>query len=210
MRTIIIALKAFLFFTILTGIIYPLFITGISQILFPEKSNGSLIIKENSIIGSRLIGQQFDSKSYFASRPSAISYNTMPSGGSNLGLSNSKLLSIVRSLESQFLTLNQLDSASLIPSEMLFASASGLDPHISPEAARLQVKRICETREFTDDEEKSVIRLINELTESPQFLCLGQERINVLLLNIGLDRIDNNNADEISENKQKMSVTLHD
>lgn len=192
MRTFITALKTFLLFTVLTGIIYPFFITGVSQLLFPEKSNGSLIIRQNRIIGSKLIGQKFDSIAYFSSRPSSVSYNPLPSGGSNLGISSSKLLSIVNSRKSQFVSVNHIDSTILIPSEMLFASASGLDPHISREAAILQVNRICYVRKFDDSKRQLLLGLIGELTEAPQFFCLGEERINVLVLNIGLDKLDQN------------------
>ena len=107
MKTLIISLKIFLFFTILTGIIYPLFVTGIAQLVFPGKANGSMIVKDNKVIGSELIGQQFDSSIYFSSRPSAISYNPLPSGGSNYGLTNAKLKHSVDSLTKQFIAYNQ-------------------------------------------------------------------------------------------------------
>lgn len=189
MKTIIISFKIFLFFTILTGIIYPLFITGIAQILFPVQANGSLIFKENKIIGSELIGQQFDSIVYFTSRPSAVSYNPLPSSGSNFGPTNAKLDSLVTERKKQFIRFNQLDSLTNIPSEMLFASASGLDPHISPEAAMLQVDRIAKARNFDNELKQEMIRTIENLTENSQFLWLGQERINVFLLNLETDKI---------------------
>jgi potassium-transporting ATPase KdpC subunit len=108
MKTLIISLKIFLFFTILTGIIYPLFITGIAQIIFPSKANGSIIIKNNKLVGSKLIGQQFDSTIYFSSRPSAISYNPLPSGGSNYGLTNVNLKKLVTERKHKFIAFNQL------------------------------------------------------------------------------------------------------
>ena len=171
---------------------YPLFITGIAQILFPFKANGSLIVKENITIGSELIGQQFDSTIYFTSRPSAISYNPLPSGGSNYGLTNAKLKIQVDQRKKQFYAFNQVDSLTEIPSEMLFASASGLDPHISPKAALLQVKRIVKARNFDNGQEQKVIESIKNLTQAPQFSCLGEERINVLLLNLELHKLDVN------------------
>jgi potassium-transporting ATPase KdpC subunit len=189
MKTIIISLKIFLFFTILTGIIYPFFITGIAQILFPEKANGSFITINNKKVGSRLIGQQFDSTIYFSSRPSAISYNPLPSGGTNYGLTNIKLKKNVDSLKKQFIAFNQLDSLTIIPSEMLFASASGLDPHISPEAALLQVDRIAKARNFSAFQKQKLVQCVNEHIESPQFLLLGEKRINLLLLNLEIDKI---------------------
>ncbi len=189
MKTFMISIKIFIFFTFLTGIIYPLFVTGIAQFLFPVKANGSLVFKENKVIGSELIGQQFDSPAYFYSRPSAISYNPLPSGGSNFGLTNAKLINLVKKRRNRFISLNKLDSLAVIPSEMLFASASGLDPHISPAAAYLQVNRIVIYRGYTAEQKKDVIKLINNLTEEPQFHLFGQERINVFLLNLGLDKI---------------------
>jgi len=189
MKTLFISLKIFLFFTVLTGIIYPLFVTGIAQLAFPSKANGSLIVKNNKIIGSELIGQKFDSIIYFSSRPSAVSYNPLPSGGSNFGLTNAKLKHSVDSLKKQFIAFNQLDSTTVVPSEMLFASASGLDPHISPKAALLQVERISKVRHFDDHQKQLVLQRIKEQSEMPQFTCLGEDRINVLLLNLKLDAI---------------------
>jgi K+-transporting ATPase ATPase C chain len=192
MKTIIISLKIFLFFTILTGIIYPLLITGIAQVVFPAKANGSLIVKDNQVIGSELIGQKFDTSIYFMSRPSAVSYNPLPSGGSNYGLTNLKLKNLVAERKKQFIVFNQLDSLTVIPSEMLFASASGLDPHISPEAALLQVERIVKARHLDSNREQKLLQRIKDLTELPQFLCLGEDRINVLILNLELNKLDQN------------------
>lgn len=189
MKTIIISLKIFLFFTILTGIVYPLLITGIAQVMFPSKANGSLIVKDNITIGSKLIGQKFDSTIFFTSRPSSVSYNPLPSGGSNYGLTNVKLKNLVTERKKQFIAFNQLDSLTIIPSEMLFASASGLDPHISPEAALLQVARIAKARHFDNNQTEKLFKRIKDLTEKPQFLFLGEDRINVFLLNLSLDKI---------------------
>ena len=189
MKTLFISLKIFLFFTILTGVVYPLLVTGIAQLTFPAKANGSLIVRDNKTIGSELIGQQFDSTIYFSSRPSAVSYNPLPSGGSNYGLTNVKLKNQVTVRKHQFITFNQLDSLTVIPSEMLFASASGLDPHISPQAALLQVERIAKVQNFDNGQTQRLFKLINELSEMPTFMFLGGERINVLLLNLKLDEI---------------------
>jgi len=189
MKTLIISLKIFLFFTILTGIIYPLLVTGIAQVVFPAKANGSLIVRGNKTIGSELIGQQFNSPIYFSSCPSAVSYNPLPSGGSNYGLTNMKLKKFVDSCKTQFLAFNQLNNLPVIPSEMLFASASGLDPHVSPQAALLQVDRIAKARSFNTLQKQKLFLCIQDLTEAPQFLCLGEERINILLLNLATDKI---------------------
>jgi potassium-transporting ATPase KdpC subunit len=189
MRSLIISIKIFLFLTFLTGLVYPLFVTGIAQIAFPAKANGSLIVKGNKTIGSELIGQQFDSIVYFSSRPSAISYNPLPSGGSNWGLTNVKLKDLVIERKKQFDAFNQLDSLTTVPSEMLFASASGLDPHISPEAALLQAERIAKYRNFNNDQKQKLLQCIKSLTESPQYSLFGEQRINVLLLNLETDKI---------------------
>ena len=189
MKTLIISIKIFLFLTVLTGIIYPLLITGIAQAVFPNKANGSLITKDNRIIGSELIGQKFDTLIYFSSRPSAIDYNPMPSGGSNYALTNEKLKQQVMARKQHFIMVNKLDSLATIPSEMLFASGSGLDPHISPQAALLQVERISKARNFSPLQKQNLLQLISGLTEHPQYFCFGEERINVLLLNLSLDKI---------------------
>ena len=192
MKIILISLKIFLFFTILTGIIYPLFVTGIAQVIFPVKANGSLIEFENRITGSKFIGQQFDSAKYFTSRPSAVSYNPLPSGGSNYGLTNVKLKYLVAERRIHFIAFNQLDSLTDVPSEMLFASASGLDPHISQKAALLQVDRVAQAHKFNPVQKQYLIQSIKDLTEQPQFLFLGEERVNVLILNLKLHNMDQN------------------
>ena len=194
MKTLIISIKIFFFFTVLTGIIYPLLVTGIAQLAFPSKANGSLIVRNNKTIGSELIGQQFDSTIYFTSRPSAVSYNPLPSGGSNYGLTNLKLKNLVAERKHQFINFNQLDSLAAIPSEMLFASASGLDPHISPKAALLQVERISRVRNLDNIQKQKLLQCINELSEKPTFMFLGEERINVLNLNLELDKLNGNNT----------------
>ena len=190
MKSFVIALRIFLFFTILTGLIYPLLVTGIAQLMFPSESNGSIIYRDNTPVGSALIGQSFDSSAiYFTSRPSVISYNPIPSGGSNYGLTSRKLKEQFDRRKQEFITANMLSPQAEIPPEMLFASGSGLDPHISPEAAMLQVDRVSKARNFSDEQKIRLKNRIAQLTEPPQFLCLGQKRINVLLLNLETDKI---------------------
>jgi len=193
---IMIALKIFILFSVLLGGIYPLVITGIAQLVFPEKANGSLIVVDNKAVGSKLIGQNFSSDIYFSSRPSAIDYNTLPSGGSNLGLTSEKLKQEVTDRKLQFVKANRLAENEPIPSEMLFASASGLDPHISPNAAILQVERIENARKLNSTQKQQLFQAINQLTEEPQFLFLGEARINVLQLNLELDKIDVNHINK--------------
>ncbi len=192
-----IALKFLLVMTILTGIIYPLLMTGIAQICFPSKSNGSLIINDGKIIGSELIGQKFDRSVYFSSRPSAISYNPIPSGASNYGPTSDTLKKQVSARRLSFAKMNSIADALTIPNEMIFASGSGLDPHISPEAALMQVGRIVRTRHLDNNQKEEILKKISDMTESPQFLFLGEPRINVLLLNMALDKIEN----ELPDNK---------
>lgn len=181
---IIISLKMLLMMTVLTGIIYPLFITGLAQLVFPAKANGSLILKNDTIIGSGLIGQQFTSDRYFWPRPSAIDYNPLPSGGTNFGMTSQTLKTKTETEIQSFLQRNYLPENTEIPNEMIFASASGLDPHISVQAARLQTKRIAKAR---NEDEGLILRLVDRFVEERQCFILGQERVNVLLLNLELD-----------------------
>ncbi len=185
---IIIALKFLFAMMVLTGIAYPLVMTGLAQLSFPAKANGSLILKDGKVIGSRLIGQKFDSTIYFWSRPSAIGYNPIPSGGSNFGPTSDTLSKLVIARRLQFSKTNSID-ISAVPKEMIFASASGLDPHISPEAASMQVNRIASARHFNDSQKAELLKTIKNLTEPRQLEFLGERRINVLLLNIALDKI---------------------
>ena len=189
MKTLVISLRIFFFFTLLTGIAYPLLVTGIVQTLVPAKANGSIIISGNNMTGSLLIGQQFDSARYFSSRPSAVAYNPLPSGGSNFGLTSEKLRTMVADRKKAFIALNHLDRLADVPAEMLFSSASGLDPHISPRAALMQADRISEIRRFTGVQRNKLLQCISQLTENPQYFCFGEERINVLLLNLEIDKI---------------------
>jgi potassium-transporting ATPase KdpC subunit len=185
----LIALKILGIMTILTGVLYPLLMTGIAQVVFPVKASGSLVWKDGSISGSALIGQQFDSSIYFWSRPSAVDYNPVPSGGSNSGPSSEKLKKLVTERRAIFKEKNFITDSTAVPKEMIFASASGLDPHISPEAALLQVERVAASRNFTDAQNEQLIQLIHNKTEGPQFSLLGERRINVFELNLDLDKI---------------------
>ncbi len=185
----IIALKFLAVMTVLTGIIYPLIMTGIAQAGFPSKSNGSLILKDGKVIGSELIGQKFDSTIYFWSRPSAIGYNPIPSSGSNYGPTSDTLRKQVNARRISFASANSLTDALSVPKEMVFASGSGLDPHISPEAALMQVERVVNARHFDNTKKEILLKKINDLTEQPQYLLFGERRVNVLMLNLELDKI---------------------
>ena len=185
----IIALKFLLVMTVLTGIVYPLFMTGVAQLTFPSKANGSLVMKDGKIAGSELIGQKFDSSIYFWSRPSAIDYNPIPSGASNLGPTSDKLKKQVVERRKLFAAKNSIADTSAIPKEMIFASASGLDPHISPEAVLLQLKRVTIARNLNETQKQKVQQLIKNKTEEPQYFLFGEQRINVFELNLALDNI---------------------
>jgi potassium-transporting ATPase KdpC subunit len=185
----IIALKFLLAMTILTGILYPLLMTGVAQLTFPSKANGSLITRDGKISGSALIGQKFDSSVYFWSRPSAIGYNPIPSGASNYGPTSDTLKKLVNARRSYFAKMNSIRDPMNVPKEMIFASGSGLDPHISQEAALMQVERVAGARHFNNSQKEKLLMEIKNLAESPQFLFLGEERLNVLILNIELDKI---------------------
>ncbi len=189
MKTLFTSLRIFLFFTILTGLLYPLFVTGIAQSIFPYKANGSLVVNNGKMAGSALIGQKFYSAKYFSSRPSATDYNTISSGGSNLALNNKELILSVESRKKSFLELNNLNRDITVPSEMLFSSASGLDPHISYRSALLQAERVAKARNYSLRQKLHLLQLINKQRERSQYLLLGEDRVNVFLLNLKIDAI---------------------
>jgi K+-transporting ATPase ATPase C chain len=187
LKQIVLSIKVLISFTLITGIIYPLFITLVAQVFFYEKANGSLYIENEIVRGSFLLGQKFTDSIYFHSRPSVINYNPMPSGASNLGLTSKVLHEQFNERKNDFLTTNMLDATKDVPSEMLFASASGVDPHISKQAAYLQVPRIAKARTLNEIQTNNVYKTIDSLTEYPQFGFLGNEVVNVLELNIKID-----------------------
>ena len=182
------ALRLLLVLTALTGVIYPLALTGIAQIIFPTQANGTLIEQDGKAIGSQLIGQPFDDPRYFWGRPSATSpfpYNAAASSGSNLGPSSAELREIVRQ-RVEALRAAGLDSALPVPVDLVTASASGLDPHISVVAARYQVPRVARARGLP---EETLLRLINQHTTGRTLGFWGEPRVNVLALNLALDAV---------------------
>lgn len=175
-------------FSIIAGGLYPLTVTAIAQVLFPEQANGSIIMKENKPAGSSLIGQPFDDSKYFWGRPSATApfpYNSSSSGGSNLSQTNPDL---VKQAQGRISALRDADpqAAKQVPVDLATASGSGLDPHISPAAAEYQVKRIAAARGI---DESAVRSLAAKYTEGRQFGILGEPRVNVLQLNLALDQL---------------------
>jgi potassium-transporting ATPase KdpC subunit len=148
-----------------------------------------LMMKNGKIVGSELIGQKFDSSIYFWSRPSAIGYNPIPSGASNFGPTSDTLKKQVNARRILFATKNSITDLTIIPKEMIFASGSGLDPHISPEAVKLQLERVATARNLNETQKQKVWQLIQYMTEEPQFFIFGEPRINVFRLNLALDEI---------------------
>jgi K+-transporting ATPase ATPase C chain len=176
--------------SVVAGVMYPVVMTIFAQLAFHNQANGSLVEKDGKIIGSALLAQQFQGTNYFWPRPSACSYGTGPSGiaassGSNLGPTSGTLQTNVLNNIAAFISGNNLPTNTVVPADMVFASASGLDPHISPEAARLQIARVAAARGMSEDKIKA---LVDQFTEPPQWGFLGQARVNVLLLNVALDR----------------------
>jgi K+-transporting ATPase ATPase C chain len=179
-------LMIFLTLSILTGILYPLLVTGVAQLLFPVQANGSLISREGKPIGSELIGQPFDDPKYFWGRLSAtpdFPYNSASSSGSNLGPSNPAL---VEAVKARVEVLQKADpgNSSPIPVDLVTSSGSGLDPHISPAAASYQAPRVARVRGLS---EERVRYLVDQFTEPRQWGFLGEPRVNVLRLNLALD-----------------------
>jgi len=180
---LIVAMKFTLITTLLFGLVYPLAVTGLSHLLFPKQANGSLIEKNGQILGSRLIGQPFTSDKYFHSRPSAAGtgYDAMASSGSNLGPTNQQLVDRVKQ---DVAKLQQENPGVAIPADLVTTSGSGLDPDISPAAAKFQIPRIARARGISAE---TLRPLVARHTQQRQWGILGEARVNVLELNLDLD-----------------------
>ncbi len=182
-------------FTVLTGLMYPFTVTGLAQLLFPHKANGSLIEKNDTLVGSELIGQPFDSPKYFWSRLSATSryaYNAGSSTGSNYGPMNPAFLDAVKKKVQDLRAVDSLNRKS-IPADLVTASSSGLDPHISVAAALYQVSRVARNRALSEEQVRS---LVDRYTEGKQLGFLGEARVNVLELNLALDASQNSEGEK--------------
>jgi potassium-transporting ATPase KdpC subunit len=170
--------------TVVLGIVYPLLVTGLAQLIFPRQANGQLIQRHGVVVGSRIIGQPFSGPGYFHSRPSAAGaagYDATASGASNLGPTNSQLISRVNA---DVAKLQAENPDTPIPIDMVTTSGSGLDPHITPAAAQFQIRRVAAARKVPEDE---VTQLVLENSQNRQWGFLGEPRVNVLELNIALD-----------------------
>ena len=186
MKNLITAILMTLITTVLLGLIYPLVVTGLAQVIFPRQANGSLIKNERGeVVGSELIGQPFTGPGYFRARPSAagaFSYDAGASSGSNLGPTSQKLIDRVKADVEKYRTEHP---GKPIPVDMVTTSGSGLDPHISPANAEFQVPRVASERKLSEAE---VREIVEKFTEGRQFGFLGEPRVNVLLMNLELDR----------------------
>jgi len=182
-KNLLIAVLMTIATTVLLGLIYPLVVTGLAQVIFPDKANGQLIQRNGQVVGSRLIGQPFGGPGYFHSRPSAAGngYDAANSGGSNLGPTNQKL---VDRFKQDLAKLQAENPGKPVPIDLLTTSASGLDPDISPAGAEFQVPRVARERGMSED---AVRQLVARHTQGRQFGFLGEPRVNVLELNLELD-----------------------
>ena len=185
MKPIRTAIIVFVFWTVVVGGIYPLLMTGVGAVLFPARARGSLVEKGGKVVGSTLLAQDFSSDIYFHPRPSAAKYDPTNSGASNWGWTSSDLKKAYDQRRSDW---QKAYGPGDPPMDMLFASGSGLDPEISPDAAEAQVKRVADARHFDATGQRNLLALVRRFEEAPQLGFLGEPRVNVLALNLALDK----------------------
>jgi|ERR1700683_2680720 len=189
MRALMISIKMTIVLTVLLGVIYPLAMTGLAMAIFPHQAKGSLVTRDDKVVGSELIGQTFAAPNYFHSRPSAAGdkgYDASNSSGSNLGPTNKTLVSTVQQRVKDIVEANPGTSADQVPIDLVTTSGSGLDPEISPAAADFQVARVAKARGIGEEE----VRLIVSQNTRGRYLgLLGEPGVNVLMLNLALDRL---------------------
>jgi potassium-transporting ATPase KdpC subunit len=188
MRSLMTAIKLTIVLAVLTGLIYPIVLVEIARAVFPTQAGGSLVLRDGQVVGSSVIGQNFSAPKYFHSRPSAAGdkgYDASNSGGSNLGPTNKALIEAVKSRLKGVLEENPGTTPEQVPIDMVTASASGLDPEISPAAAELQVPRVAKARGMSEDD---VRRLVEQATRGRWMGIMGEPGVNVFKLNLMLDR----------------------
>lgn len=178
-------LRAILVMTILCGLIYPLAMTGLCQAFFPYQANGSIIEHDGKVIGSAIIGQEFKDDKYFSGRPSANEYNAADSAGTNYGAINKELKKQVEERAAAVRAKYGLLPTEKVPSDMVTNDAAGFDPHLSPESIRMQVDRVAQARNM---DKSVVLKLVEQNIEYPSFGFIGEARVNVLKLNLALDK----------------------
>jgi len=181
------ALRLFLALTLVTGVIYPIGMTIIAKMLFPERAGGSIVKWKGVPAGSALLAQKFENTRYFHPRPSACDFSTTPSGASNQGPTSAALRKTVQERAASLRTAHALHPDAPVPPDLLLASGSGLDPHISPSAMAFQMERVARARGFTTPQRARLENVAKEFIQPPQFGFLGEFRVNVLLLNLALD-----------------------
>jgi K+-transporting ATPase ATPase C chain len=194
MKIILQSIRQLLLWTVVCGVLYPLVMTVAFQALFPKQAAGSLVMRDGKVVGSALIAQQFSGSKYFWPRPSAgnsspvagapNAYSTVPSGASNLGPTSAALQTNVQGFAKALRDAHKLPADAPVPADLVFTSASGVDPEISPEAARFQVTRVAMARGMAVDQ---VAALVEKFVQPRQWGFLGEPRVNVLLLNLALD-----------------------
>ncbi|MBK7845416.1 MAG: potassium-transporting ATPase subunit KdpC [Bdellovibrionales bacterium] len=182
MKQIITAIRMLIFMTVLTGIVYPLLVTFVGQVLFEKQANGSMALRGDLTVGSSLVAQNFEDPKYFWPRPSGANFNPLPSSGSNLGQISASLKLAVDERKARLKAAHP--EMGEPPQDLLFASGSGLDPDISPEAARYQLSRVAKARGINEAQVKN---LIDKIRKDRQFGFFGEPRVNVLALNLALD-----------------------
>lgn len=180
------ALVAVVVFTVLTGIAYPLTVTGVAQVAFPGPADGSEIELGGAVVGSKLVAQPFEGTEWFHPRPSAIGHDARTTGGSNLGPTNAALLDQIEASADRYRQRNDLADGARVPVDAVTMSGSGVDPHISPRNARLQAPRVADARGL---DVREVLALIDEHTERRTLRILGEPRVNVVALNVALARL---------------------
>ena len=183
MKNAMISLKLFFALTLITGVIYPLAVTLVGRVVFSDQASGSLVKSGDRVVGSSLIGQKFVQEKYFWARPSATDYNPLPSGGSNFAPTSKKLVDFAKEQRAKF------PEQSDLPHDLVFASASGLDPHLTPQAIQVQIARVVKARGWDAEKQVRLEALVQSHTSSRQLAVLGEVRVNVLELNMDLDAL---------------------